>query len=132
MFCITSCRAHTEVLAIVQTCGLLSTRPQSYFQQICCMSQTGQPEPLQGSCCPVWDMQHIFARLMLSCLGHAAYNYVQGSCCPVWDMQHIFAGLMHAVLSGTCNIYLFHVTMEIHCIQVKTFTCWKSLSNRCV
>ncbi len=37
----------------------LPTRPLSYFQQICGMSQTGQYEPSKGSCCPVWDMQHI-------------------------------------------------------------------------
>ena len=26
---------------------------------ICCSAQTGQHEPLQGSCCPVWALQQI-------------------------------------------------------------------------
>ena len=30
------------------------------IQQICCSTQTGQHSPLQGSCCPVWALQHIY------------------------------------------------------------------------
>ena len=35
------------------------------IQQICCSTQTGQHSPLQGSCCPVWALQHIHTRLQL-------------------------------------------------------------------
>ena len=38
----------------VHTCRLLRD-----IQQIYCSAQTGQHLPLQGSCCPVWALQHI-------------------------------------------------------------------------
>ena len=28
------------------------------IQQIGCSTQTGQHSPLQGSCCPIWALQH--------------------------------------------------------------------------
>ena len=43
-----------HVQARVHTCHL----PRD-IQQICCSTQTGQHSPLQGSCCPVWALQHI-------------------------------------------------------------------------
>ncbi len=53
-----------------------TTRPLSYFQQICCTSQTGQHEPLlevtkQQICMKYCSSGLLRPGLMLSCLGHA-------------------------------------------------------------
>ena len=42
-----------KIAGWVNTCRL----PRD-IQQICCSTQTWQHSPLQGSCCPVWALQH--------------------------------------------------------------------------
>ena len=42
------------------------------IQQICCSTQTGQHSPMQGSCCPVWVLQHTY-----TCIIHThIHNYI--------------------------------------------------------
>ncbi len=95
VFCITSCRAHAEILATVYTCGLLPTRPLPYFQQICCLSHTGQHEPLLGSGCPVWDMQHICTCTCKTVgFNSGEYNRLD-QCLSVHVVLHVHVGYNH-------------------------------------
>ncbi len=77
------------------------------------MSQTGQHEPLQGSCCPVWDMQHIFAvaEFLYTC---TTSGYIGNSL----KMQNPFTKVSRLVLTP-------HINSHIHTCTCTCIGLWR-------